>query len=102
VSARPGQRSSPPRTLHRATKVFLIRHAPGGNPGSRRRAVALVAEQPDHVLGDEAADRAAGVHADGNAASRVKDETRRLQVHRAPATLSSIDGKRSPWFSRVM
>ena len=39
-----------------------------------------VANEPDHVLGDEAADGAARVYADDHGAARVKDEPSRLHV----------------------
>jgi hypothetical protein len=44
--------------------------------------LAQVADEADHVLGDEPADGAAGVHADHDPADRVEDEAGGLQVDR--------------------
>jgi len=43
---------------------------------------AQVAHHPDDILGDEPADRAAGVHADGYPAGRIEHKAGGLQVHR--------------------
>jgi hypothetical protein len=49
---------------------------PPGSSGGAGGVLGQVPDQPDHVFGYQAADRAAGVHADDHLAGRVEDEPR--------------------------
>ena len=64
---------------------------PWRRPSSGCGVFTQVADQADHVLGDEPADGAAGVHADHDLAGRVEDEPGGLQE--APAGVDERAGE---------